>query len=217
MGGMAVVNVSIVIPTIHADDVMLHACIEAIVATAPDAELIVCDEGTFAENCNRGAELATGDVLIFLNDDTIPLEGWLDAMVDATEHAPIVGARLLYGDGRVQHTGVFFTTDPGGLVAYNRTWEEPSGEVPAVTGAAMLVRRPVWDMLEGFDTDFRNGYEDVDFCLRARQQGHHIWYTADATIFHHESQSGPARWAHVQDNVRLLQERWIVRDDPPAA
>lgn len=210
-------EVSIVIPTIHADDTMLHACIEAVVATAPDAELIVTDDGTFAENCNRGAALATGDVLVFLNDDTIPQLNWLDRMVACLDSAPIVGARLLYPDGRIQHTGVFFSVDEGGLVAWNRTWDCPSGDVPAVTGAALLIWKDVFHRLDGFDVSYRNGYEDVDLCLRAREQGWPIWYCAESTIIHHESASGPARWAHVHENIRLLQDRWVVSDDPPAS
>lgn len=207
-------NVSIVIPTIHANDQLLDECLTAITDTAPDVEIIVAEGGTFAENCNEGAQRAQGEILLFLNDDTIPQLHWLDRMVDKITHAPIVGARLLYPDGHIQHTGVFFETDPGGLVAYNRTWDAPSGEVPAVTGAAMLVAPNVWPILDGFDTQFKNGYEDVDFCLRAREQGWPIWYSAESTIIHHESASGPERWAYIHDNVRLLQERWVVRDDP---
>lgn len=214
-------NISIIIPTIHANDTLLDACITACADTAPDAELIVADYGgTFAENCNEGATRTTADILVFLNDDTEPQLTWLDRMVDCLDQAPVVGARLLYPDGRVQHSGVFFSVDDGGLVAWNRTWDCPSGEAPAVTGAALMVTRGVWDHLEGFDTLFRNGYEDVDLCLRAREQGWAVWYCAESTIIHHESQSGPARWTHVADNVRLLQERWIVSDNldiiPPA-
>lgn len=212
---MVVVNVAVIIPTINANPTMLHRCIELCADTAPDAQLIVADYGgTFAENCNEAASQTDADVLVFLNDDTEPQPGWLDRMVDCLDMAPIVGARLLYPDGRVQHSGVYFEQDDGGLVARNRTWDCPSGEVDAVTGAALMIRRDIWSLLDGFDTDYRNGYEDVDLCLRARLRGNPIWYCADATIIHHESQSGEARWTHVGHNIRLLQERWIISDSP---
>ena len=72
----------------------------------------------------------------------------------------------------------------------------------------MAVGADVFLELNGFDESFVNGYEDVDLCLRARAAGWKVWYTTDATVMHRESQSGPARWSHVHENVALLNERW---------
>jgi GT2 family glycosyltransferase len=150
-----------------------------------------------------------GDPIVFLNDDTEPEPGWLEALCVpfADPAIGITGARLTYPDGRIQHAGVYLDRPGGVLTAHNVLTDEPSREVDAVTGACMAVRRATWEQLGGFDTGFVNGYEDVDLCLRAQAAGWRVWYTADSRVVHHESQSGPARWAHVNQNVTRLQER----------
>jgi len=207
---------TIIIPTINAQPDLLTACIAACESTMREGdELLVIEGGTFAENCNEGAKRAVTDHIVFLNDDTIPHLLWLDALTQPLSEYPkvaITGARLLYPDGRIQHTGIYFTTDDGVLTARNRTWDCPTGLVDAVTGAAMAFRTDTFNDLEGFDPGFRNGYEDVDLCLRAHDDGWDILYVAEATITHHESASGPARWAHVQHNVDRLQQLWTVKE-----
>lgn len=194
----------IVIPTIHARDDLLNDCLWAIQQTS-DAQACVVSGGSFAENCNRGAE-EPGDPIVFLNDDTVPQQGWLDALLApfADPRVGITGARLTYPDGRIQHAGVYFTRPGGVLTANNVLTDEPSRFVPAVTGACMAIRRDAWS---GFDTQFVNGYEDIDLCLRAAADGWRIWYAADSHVVHHESQSGPARWTHVRQNIQRLQEQ----------
>lgn len=206
-------DISIIIPTIRADQQLFDQCVEAVYETAPDAEVIVAEGGTFAENCNQGATRAAGDIYIFLNDDTIPHVGWSYALCEPlTEGAAIAGARLLYPDGRLQHTGIYFTLEQGLLTAVNRTWDVPTQQVDAVTGACMAVRADAFHELGGFDTGFRNGYEDVDICLRAREAGLVIYYVAEANVTHYESRSGPARWEWVGDNIERLQHKWVVED-----
>lgn len=194
-----------VIPTLDRAD-LLARCLEAI---GPDQKVEVVGFGwDFAAHCNYGAQVG-GDPIVFLNDDTEPAAGWLEALcapfTDPT--VGIVGCRLTYPDGRIQHAGVTLDSPGGVLTAHNVHTDEPSREVDAVTGACMAVRRAAWDDLGGFDTGFVNGYEDVDLCLRARKRGWRVWYTADATVVHLESQSGPARWSHVRQNVERLQEK----------
>ena len=146
---------------------------------------------------------------MFLNDDTIPQAGWLEALCApfTDPQVGITGGKLTYPDGRIQHAGVYLDRPDGILTAHNVLTDEPSRPVEAVTGACLAIRRDTWDELDGFDTGFRNGYEDIDLCLRARDAGWQVWYTADAHVVHHESQSGPARWTHVRQNVIRLQER----------
>jgi GT2 family glycosyltransferase len=183
--------------------------------------------GGFGVSCNDGAR-AAGDVehLVFLNNDTIPLPGWLDALVDeaaAHSDAAAVGSKLLYPDGSIQHAGVAIGQDrwphhlyaglPGDHPAVDRT-----KRVVAATAACLLVRREAFDELNGFDTAFLNGYEDIDFCLRLGERGHGIRYCPRSVLYHLESVT---RWAddsshHVERNSRLFAERWhdrVVPDD----
>jgi ADP-heptose:LPS heptosyltransferase len=146
---------------------------------------------------NRGAEAASGDTLLFLNDDIEARErGWLDALLEHTqsESVGVVGARLLYPDGKVQHAGQFLnetharhafrfaeSADPGpfGMAQVAR-------EVMAVTGACMAMRRAVFDRLGGFEEAHSVVNNDLDFCLKAQQAGLAVIYTPHATLLHHE-------------------------------
>lgn len=200
-------TVSIIIPTLNPDTSMLSDCIRAIgdgpeVIIEPDR-----DRTGFAATCNRGAKAATGDVLVFLNDDTIPQPGWLEPLNAAVRDDTIAGSLLVYPDGSIQHSGIFLRRRGLLLEAYNRRASAPSGEVPAVTGACLAVTRTTWDALGGFCEDYRNGYEDVDLCLRHRKAGDRVWFSAESVVMHLESQS-PGRFDHAPENIALLQERW---------
>lgn len=203
---------AIIIPTLDPDTAMIRRCVQSVHDTAAGNELVIQhdkDRDGFAVTCNRGAGSTDADRLVFLNDDTVCLDGWLealDAALSVAEGDVIAGAHLLYTDGATQHSGVFLRRR-GVLEAYNRTVPAPSGDVPAVTGACLAIGRPLWDRLGGFDEGFRNGYEDVDLCLRARQSGASVRYVAEARVIHLESRS-PGRFDHVSHNVALLDERW---------
>lgn len=201
---------SVIIPTLDPDGDMAKQCVASI-GDDVDVHLVHDkDRDGFAATCTRGANEAPGDVLVFLNDDTVVSPGWLEALEIALE-APgadrIVGARLCYPDGRIQHSGVFFRRRGGALEAFNRRVDAPAGEVPAVTGACLALKRSTWDALGGFDGAYVNGYEDVDLALRHRETGGICWYEPACTVVHFESQS-PGRFDHAQENVALLQQRW---------
>ena len=208
-------DLTVIIPTIRANQPLLDKAIFQVRWTAPDAEIIVPEGGTFAENCNKGAALAQSEVLVFLNDDTEVQPGWWQPLVAALEDgAHVAGSRLIFSDGRLQHAGVYFTVDEHGILwANNHTTPQPSGPVDAVTGACLAIRHNDFDTLDGFDEAFKSGYEDIDLCLRVRQAGGRIWYCADSTVIHHESQSGPARWAHTGENIARLNQLWGHRVD----
>jgi GT2 family glycosyltransferase len=221
--------VSVIVPAFNGWK-LTEACLASLEGT--DAEIVLVDNGSedetcecttpdivvnvwpnrgFARACNVGAAVASGAVLVFLNNDTEVSDGWLDPILAPfdDERVGIVGCRLVYPNGQLQHAGVWFDSPGGVLTAHNLTAEDaPSRTVEAVTGACMAVRASTFRDLGGFDTGYYNGYEDVDLCLAARRDGWRIWYTADSTIVHHESQSGPSRWAAVRQNVARLQERW---------
>ena len=206
-------RVTVIIPTIVADEAMLNRAIMQVRATAPHAELLVPSGGTFAQNCNQGAREANTEILVFLNDDTLPQPGWLEPLIAALNAgAHIVGARLIYPDGSLQHAGIHLGTIGGVLHGFNWTEERETGPVDAVTGACLAIRRKDFWTLDGFDERYVNGNEDVDLCLRAIQHGAKIVYCAESTVIHYESRSGPARWAHVGDNIKLFNELWSAHE-----
>lgn len=180
----------------------------------------------FAKACNQGAAAATGDYLVFLNNDTIPVKGWLSALVDEVKAHPdvaIVGSKLLYQDRTVQHAGV--AVDRCSHMPYHiyRGFAETHPavnkrrELNAVTGACLLIRRPLFRDVGGFDEGYLNGFEDVDLCFKVREQGHVIVYQPKSVVFHLESQT-PGRKQHDAENGRRLMQRWgrawwLVDDD----
>jgi ADP-heptose:LPS heptosyltransferase/GT2 family glycosyltransferase len=246
------VRVSIIMPTCGAHDLVKRA-IASIreTAAAPPVEIVLIDhtpakaktlrtwlrkrvekllpaEGSFnwSRFCNEGARAASGDVLLFLNDDVeATTEFWLEPMLEQAlrPEVGVVGAKLLYPDGRIQHAGMFLADnharhafrysdgeDPGpfGLAAVTR-------EVAAVTGACLMVRRDVFDRLGGFDEAHGVINNDVDFCLRARRAGLSVIYTPHASLLHHELASRAAA-ADDFDSGRFLQAfgREFAAGDP---
>jgi glycosyltransferase involved in cell wall biosynthesis len=149
----------------------------------------------FARAVNAGAAAgSSSEFFVFLNNDTIPEPGWLDALVaHADDHprAGAVGSRLLYPNDTVQHAGVVITQEhiprhiylgfPGDHPAVLK-----SRRFRAVTAACALVRREAFEEAGGFDAAFRNGYEDIDLCLRLGEAGYEIHYCAESVLVHLE-------------------------------
>lgn len=170
----------------------------------------------FAKACNQGAQAARGEYLVFLNNDTVPLKGWLSALVEEVRaHADVavVGSRLLYEDGTIQHAGVVFARC--GVQPYHAyrgfqrtlTCVSRRREYQCVTAACMLVRRAVFHQVAGFDEGYQNGFEDVDLCLKIRERGGKIVYQPKSTLYHLESKT-PGRKAKEDENARYYQSRW---------
>ena len=175
----------------------------------------------FAKSCNDGAKAARGKLLVFLNNDTIPQCGWLAALVRYAEKNPkaaVVGAKLLYPNDTIQHAGVIICQDgyprhiytgfPADHPAVNQ-----SRKFQIVTAATMLVRKNIFTAARGFDTKFRNGFEDIDLCLRLGERGHEIHYCADSVVQHLESVS-PNRFKHDHHNVTRYRQRWLAKVQP---
>jgi ADP-heptose:LPS heptosyltransferase/GT2 family glycosyltransferase len=150
---------------------------------------------------NQGAAAADGEFLLFLNDDVeITEPGWLRAMIEHAERPEVgvVGARLLYPDGRVQHAGMFLAElgvarhvfrhqepdDPGyfGLALTQRN-------VTAVTGACLLTRRDVFKEVGGFNEAHEVINNDLDYCLKVRDRGLLCVFNPSAVLVHHERAS----------------------------
>jgi len=175
----------------------------------------------FAAACNDGAQLASNEQLVFLNTDTVPCPGWLEALVRYAEvhgEAAAVGAKLLYLNGTVQHAGVVICQDhqprhiyvgfPADHPAVNK-----SRRFQIITAACALVRREDFDRAGGFDVAFQNGLEDVDLCLRFNEMGREVHYCHESVLYHLESASRRSRRT-VHDNLRLYQTKWAPRVKP---
>jgi O-antigen biosynthesis protein len=220
----------------------------------PDFEIIVVDNGTtdprvlelyarckegaipfkceiapapfnFSRQVNRGIVLASGALMLLLNNDIEVIEGdWLREMVSCFSYPDtgVVGARLLYPSRRLQHAGVIVGL--GGLAGhwFNGQRESYPGpmarlhvrqSLTAVTGACMLISRACLAKVGSFDEDvFAVAYNDVDFCLRAGANGFRVVFTPFATLIHHESATRgsdetPANRARFQRDKASLRRR----------
>lgn len=182
----------------------------------------------FAVASNQGAALARADVIVFLNNDTEPFEGWLETLLRVLDERPevaAVGSRLLFPDGLIQHAGVVTIETRrdrhllNGIHAYYRMpADHPEAMIArdrsAVTGACMAVRRSAFEAVGGFDEGYWNGNEDVDLCLALGQAGHRIAYEPSSLLIHHESVSGPERFSKLPENEQRLKDKWLGRVVP---
>ena len=169
----------------------------------------------FAKACNEGARMARGHYLALLNNDTLPTPGWLESMVQLAEGKPgvgIVGSKLLYPDGKIQHIGMAFGENRiprhiyRGFPSNIRPAKE-SRECQAVTGACLLVKKEIYDVVGGMDEMYRNSYEDTDLCLKVRARGYRVLVCADSVVYHFEGMS-EGRFAHDFRNAALFKARW---------
>jgi GT2 family glycosyltransferase len=249
------IETSIIIPAYEREG-MTENCVKSVltsIGTREDVEVLVIDDCSpvpialaeirdprvhlhrtpenlrFSGTCNFGASMSSAEFLIFLNNDTTTRPGWLENMTSTARSntdVGVVGARLLYRDGTIQHAGVAFSQRDGvprhiyrGFPGDHRVVTR-SRDFQAVTAACMLTRRAVFEDVGGFDPIYVNGYEDIDLCLKIRQRGYRVNYCGSAVLEHLESVSrrgevdglDPAHDA----NLRLFLERWstsAVRDE----
>jgi GT2 family glycosyltransferase/glycosyltransferase involved in cell wall biosynthesis len=176
----------------------------------------------FAGACNAGAAAAAGEYVLFLNNDTLPRPGWLEALLryaDGHPAAAVVGSKLLFPEGAIQHAGMVIAQDrypvhiytgfPADHPAVNK-----SRRFQLVTGACMLIRRALFEQVRGFDAAFVNGFEDVDLCLRLGERGHEVHYCHESVLYHLECATRDGRSKQERQNTRLYQERWAHRVQP---
>jgi GT2 family glycosyltransferase len=175
----------------------------------------------FAASCNDAALEANGEYLVFLNNDTEGQTGWLDALVRYAEGHPeaaIVGCKLLFPNDTIQHAGFVIGEDKEPRHVYTGfPSEHPavnhSGRTRAVTGACLLIRKSEFEENHGFDTAFRNGFEDVDLCLRLGELGRETHYCHESVLYHLESVTRDPRTSHAE-NRELFRKRWAERLQP---
>lgn len=195
---------------------------------------VVCsrEKSNFAMLCNQGAKEAKGAYIVFLKGGNIPESGWLDALVKAAKMSneiAVVGCKLLnHRNGRIQHAGICFFDDRGrlkstyiyrGFNADNPVVNRVR-EFHAISSDCMLVKKDVFLNVGGFDENLYDG-EDIDLCLRIREQGMKVIYTPESILYHYQDVSFsegnnylhnsfvlPSKWAGKikSDLDRFLQE-----------
>ena len=182
---------------------------------------------------NLGAGSAHGDVLCFLNDDVeVITEDWLERLIARVklEGVGAVGPMLYYPSNRIQHAGVILGI--GGVAAHPFTGMKRGSadhfgrggleqDYSCVTAACMLMRRELFDRIEGFDESFPVAFNDVDLCIRIRQTGARIIWTPSVEMYHHESltfgsHNAPRRAAQHRRDVITMRARWggVLDADP---
>jgi len=177
---------------------------------------------------NYGVKHANGDFICLLNNDTeIITPGWLGEMVAYAAQADIgcVGAMLYYQDNTIQHAGVVLGIG-GNHIAdhvfkrYNRSDFKDNAildsvrEVSAVTAACLVVKKNIYEQVDGFDDDnLKIAYNDVDFCLKVREEGYRNLFLPHAELYHFESRSRSKwpyikRWWHLYWETRYMKKKW---------
>lgn len=237
-------RVSVVIPTFQ-DVVMTSDAVKAVLVASDghDVEVVVVDNGSdprrslqlaalelgpnvlvhriprnlnFAIGSNVGFSLSSGQLVVFLNNDTRVRPGWLGPLTAALEDAQVRGAQplLVYPDDTIQAAGTVFPARDampvhvavGHPYADGRAME--GVRFSAVTAAALLMRAEEVVALRGFDPIFVNGSEDIDLCLRAVQaRGGWFAVVPDSVVEHRESKT-PGRGARIDANREIFMKRW---------
>ncbi|MBV9756004.1 MAG: glycosyltransferase family 2 protein [Alphaproteobacteria bacterium] len=179
---------------------------------------------------NAGAEAASGEVLVLLNNDIAVTErGWLRELAAQAARPEIgaVGAKLLFPDGRVQHAGVWLGAanaarhllrlSPGNAPGYLGQLAT-ARNLSAVTGACLALRRAVFREVGGLDQELAVAFNDVDLCLRIIDLGYRVLWTPHARLIHLESASrggdqlvGSAATARAE--LEYLRRKWGSRLD----
>ena len=164
---------------------------------------VVYWEGIFNYSAinNFGVKAAKGDYFLFLNNDTEVISpNDIKEMLGCCmrPEVGIVGAKLLYADDTVQHAGVVVGFNNYAGHVFTEIGKDDFGymmrpiincDYSAVTAACMMVKKSVFEEVDGFDEQFEVACNDVDFCLRVRQLNKLVVYNAFALWHHYESKS----------------------------
>jgi glycosyltransferase involved in cell wall biosynthesis len=194
---------------------------------------------SYSRSCNKGAEMAHGELIVMLNDDTeVITPNWLELMAGDAQRLEIgaVGCLLVFPDKyHIQHAGIgvglggvaansfSMMTLTQTMTATQHLMVNTKHNMSAVTAACLMVRKSVFNEVGGFAEEFRVTYNDVDFCLRLREKGYENLFTPYVQLLHHESISvgmpeeiAKRDTSEFQKAKDLFVARWdkYIRHDP---
>lgn len=163
---------------------------------------------------NYAVTKAKGKYLLFLNNDTeVITPDWINAMVEQAQRQSIgaVGAYLKYPDNTMQHTGVVLGRGP--LAGHEYIYHDKILNFSAVTGACLMCRRDVFVEVGGFDENLAAAFNDVDLCLKIREQGYYNICLPHVLLYHHESKTRgyedtPEKIARFEREVQFMRDKW---------
>ena len=170
----------------------------------PQAQVVTyTGEFNYSKINNYGAGFAKGEYVLFLNNDTeVITPDWIEQMLMYAQRQDVgaVGAKLYYGDNTIQHAGVVIGLGAhrsAGHTHYKMPKEHLgymgrlcyAQDVTAVTAACLLVKRKIYEEVEGLDETFTISLNDVDFCLKIREKGYLNIFTPFAELYHYESKT----------------------------
>jgi GT2 family glycosyltransferase len=171
---------------------------------------------SFGESMNRAAGEAWGDYLCLLNNDTLVTPEWLGKLLNAGRRDATIGVignlQITPATGKIDHAGMVFDKEYHVHHLYRHldaTYPPAhlTREFQMVTGACWLLTKAFFLEMGGFDPVFKNGCEDADFCLRARQRGRKVLYVGESMIYHHGA-SSPGRMDHEEANLEYFYRKW---------
>mgnify|MGYP005786168177 CR=1 FL=1 len=176
----------------------------------------------FLRNCNHAAAYARGEYILFLNNDTQVQKDWLRTLVDLIESDTkigMVGSKLLYPDGFLQEAGGIIWKDGSGWNYGNR--QNPNNsefcyvrEVDYISGAAIMIRKNLWEEIGGFDERYVPAYcEDSDLAFEVRKHGYKVMYQPKSEVIHFEGISNGTDLSAGQkqyqvENQKKFYEKW---------
>jgi len=189
------------------------------------------EQFNFSKINNISSKYANGEFLLFLNNDIeVITPDWIEAILEHAQRPEVgaVGCKLLYPDNTIQHAGVILglSPDPSNKVAGHVFIKNKNGSpgyfgladtirnYSAVTAAAMMIRKDVFEEVGGFDENLAVSYNDVDLCLKIRAKGYLITYTPYAELLHHESMSRGHSLNKYEVDYMLKKWGNVLNNDP---